>query len=120
MSVLIPCFNEEKVIASSTARILQSDWTNLEVLVLDDGSTDNTAAEVEKAFGGDPRVRLLRFSNSGKAHALNKGLAVAKGEIVVALDADTLFAATTIGRLVRWFQDPGSARWPATPWWATA
>ncbi|HUO21333.1 MAG TPA: polysaccharide deacetylase family protein [Caulobacteraceae bacterium] len=106
VSVLIPCFNEEKVIASSTARILQSDWTNLEVLVLDDGSTDNTAAEVEKAFGDDPRVRLLRFANGGKAHALNRGLALAKGDVIVALDADTLFPAPTIGCLVRWFQDP--------------
>ena len=106
VSVLIPCFNEEKVITSSTARILASDWTNIEVLVLDDGSTDNTAAEVDKAFGDDPRVRLMRFSNSGKAHTLNKGLAIAKGEIIVALDADTLFPKSTIGRLVRWFQDP--------------
>ncbi|HVY34867.1 MAG TPA: polysaccharide deacetylase family protein, partial [Caulobacteraceae bacterium] len=106
VSVLIPCFNEEKVIAASAARILQSDWTNLEVLVLDDGSSDNTALEVERAFGTDPRVRLMRFTNSGKAHTLNKGLAVAKGEIIVALDADTLFPPTTIGRLVRWFQDP--------------
>jgi len=106
VSVLIPCFNEEKVIVASTARILASDWTNIEVLVLDDGSTDNTAAEVEKAFGGDARVRLMRFANGGKAHALNNGLAVAQGEVVVALDADTLFPKTTIGRLVRWFQDP--------------
>ena len=106
VSVLIPCFNEEKVIASSTARILASDWTNIEVLVLDDGSSDNTAVEVEKAFGDDPRVRLMRFTNGGKAHALNKGLAVAKGEVIVALDADTLFPKSTIGRLVRWFQDP--------------
>ncbi len=106
VSVLIPCFNEEKVIASSTARILQSDWTNLEVLVLDDGSSDNTALEVERAFGSDPRVRLMCFANSGKAHTLNKGLAAAKGEIIVALDADTLFPAATVGRLVRWFQDP--------------
>jgi cellulose synthase/poly-beta-1,6-N-acetylglucosamine synthase-like glycosyltransferase/peptidoglycan/xylan/chitin deacetylase (PgdA/CDA1 family)/spore germination protein YaaH len=107
VSVLIPCFNEEKVIVSSAARILQSDWTNIEVLVLDDGSTDDTAGEVERAFGDDPRVRLMRFANGGKAEALNKGLAVAKGDIVVALDADTLFPAATIGRLVRWFQDPG-------------
>ena len=106
VSVLIPCFNEEKVIAASTARILLSDWTNLEVLVLDDGSTDNTAAEVETAFGADPRVRLMRFPNGGKAHALNRGLAEAKGEVIVALDADTLFPKSTIGYLVRWFQDP--------------
>ena len=54
VSVLIPCFNEEKVIASSVARILESNWTQLEVLVLDDGSTDDTAAEVERGVRRRP------------------------------------------------------------------
>jgi len=106
VSVLIPCFNEERVIASSVARILESEWTRLEVIVLDDGSTDRTADEVDAHFGADPRVRLMRFANGGKAMALNKGLDQVKGEIVVALDADTLFPPSTIGRLVRWFVDP--------------
>jgi cellulose synthase/poly-beta-1,6-N-acetylglucosamine synthase-like glycosyltransferase/spore germination protein YaaH/peptidoglycan/xylan/chitin deacetylase (PgdA/CDA1 family) len=106
VSVLIPCFNEEKVIAASVARILESDWARLEVIVLDDGSSDGTAAEVEKHFGGEPRVRLMRFPNGGKALALNRGLDQVQGEIVVALDADTLFPPSTIGRLARWFADP--------------
>jgi cellulose synthase/poly-beta-1,6-N-acetylglucosamine synthase-like glycosyltransferase/peptidoglycan/xylan/chitin deacetylase (PgdA/CDA1 family)/spore germination protein YaaH len=106
VSVLIPCFDEEAVIVSSVRRILASNWPNLEVLVLDDGSKDETAARVEEAFGANDRVRLMRFSNGGKARALNKGLAVAKGEIVVALDADTQFPPETIGRLARWFRDP--------------
>jgi len=106
VSVLIPCFNEEKVIAASVARILESRWTRLEVVVLDDGSADGTSAEVEKHFAGDPRVRLMRFANGGKAVALNRGLDQVKGDIVVALDADTLFPPSTIPRLVRWFADP--------------
>ena len=106
VSVLIPCFNEESVVAASVQRILNSSWKRLEVLVLDDGSTDGTAAAVEAAFGRDPRVQLLRFPNGGKARALNRGLQLASGEIVVALDADTQFPADTIGRLARWFDDP--------------
>jgi peptidoglycan/xylan/chitin deacetylase (PgdA/CDA1 family)/spore germination protein YaaH len=106
VSVLIPCFNEEKVIAASVARILESEWRNIEVLVLDDGSKDDTAEAVRRAHGDDPRVTLLSFENGGKARAVNRGLAVAKGEFVVALDADTLFPPKTIGRLIRWFQDP--------------
>ncbi len=106
VSVLIPCFNEEKVIAGSVARILASEWTRLEVIVLDDGSSDDTSGAVERAFGTEPRVTLLRFPNAGKAAALNKGLVAAKGEVIVALDADTLFPPDTIGRLVRWFDDP--------------
>jgi cellulose synthase/poly-beta-1,6-N-acetylglucosamine synthase-like glycosyltransferase/peptidoglycan/xylan/chitin deacetylase (PgdA/CDA1 family)/spore germination protein YaaH len=106
VSVLIPCFNEEKVIAASIARILESDWKRLEVIVLDDGSADGTSAAVESAYGSDPRVTLMRFPNAGKATALNRGLKAAGGDIVVALDADTLFPPQTIRRLARWFVDP--------------
>ena len=106
VSVLIPCFNEEKVIVASVTRILHSDWKRLEVLVLDDGSSDATTAKVREAFGDEPRVTLLSFENGGKARALNRGLAQAHGDVVVALDADTLFPPDTIPRLVRWFADP--------------
>jgi cellulose synthase/poly-beta-1,6-N-acetylglucosamine synthase-like glycosyltransferase/peptidoglycan/xylan/chitin deacetylase (PgdA/CDA1 family)/spore germination protein YaaH len=105
VTVLIPCFNEEKVIVASVRRILASAWPNLEVLVLDDGSSDGTSKVVADAFGDEPRVRLRRFENGGKARALNRGLAEAEGEIVVALDADTLFPPDTIPKLVRWFAD---------------
>ena len=106
VAVLIPCFNEEKVIVSSVARILHSNWRRLEVLVLDDGSADATAAKVREAFSDDSRVVLLSFENGGKARALNRGLMQAGGEIVVALDADTLFPPETLPRLARWFADP--------------
>ena len=106
VSVLIPCFNEEKVIEASVARILASRWPRLEVIVLDDGSKDATATVVSSAYADEPRVRLMSFENGGKARALNRGLAEAKGEIIVALDADTQFPADTIARLARWFADP--------------
>ncbi len=106
ISVLIPCFNEEKVIESSVRRILASNWARLEVLVLDDGSHDHTAEVVRKAFADEPRVTLMAFENGGKARALNKGLTKASGDVVVALDADTLFPPDTLARLARWFVDP--------------
>jgi cellulose synthase/poly-beta-1,6-N-acetylglucosamine synthase-like glycosyltransferase/spore germination protein YaaH/peptidoglycan/xylan/chitin deacetylase (PgdA/CDA1 family) len=106
VSVLIPCFNEEKVIVASVRRILASDWRKLEVMVLDDGSSDGTSAVVAEAFAGEPRVQLRRFENGGKARALNRGLTEANGEIIVALDADTLFPPDTVPMLVRWFADP--------------
>ena len=106
ISVLIPCFNEEKVIVSSVERILNSDWKHLEVLVVDDGSTDGTAAAVRAAYGSEPRVALLTFENGGKARALNRGLKLCRGDVVVALDADTLFPPETLPRLARWFVDP--------------
>jgi len=106
ISVLIPCFNEEKVIEASVRRILASNWKSIEVLVLDDGSKDATSAVVRKAFADEPRVTLMSFENGGKARALNRGLERARGDVVVALDADTLFPSDTLAKLVRWFADP--------------
>ena len=105
-SVIIPAFNEEKVIASTVARILNSDYRDLEVIVVNDGSLDRTAEIVEERFGSDPRVTLISIPNGGKAKALNTGLLRAAGEVIVALDADTEFDHDTISRLVRWFSDP--------------
>ena len=105
VSVIIPAFNEEKVIASTVERILESDHRDLEVIVVDDGSQDRTAEVVRNRFGNDRRVVLLTTTNGGKANALNAGLRLSRGEIVVALDADTQFQTDTIARLVRWFAD---------------
>jgi cellulose synthase/poly-beta-1,6-N-acetylglucosamine synthase-like glycosyltransferase/spore germination protein YaaH/peptidoglycan/xylan/chitin deacetylase (PgdA/CDA1 family) len=106
ISVLIPCFNEAKVIESAIRGILASKWKNLEVLVLDDGSSDGTSDVVSRAFADEPRVALMTFENAGKARALNRGLTRATGDVVVALDADTQFPPETLPRLVRWFADP--------------
>ncbi len=106
VSVLIPAFNEARVIEASVRRILASTGPRIEVIVIDDGSTDGTSDVVQAAFGIDPRVRLLSLENGGKARALNTALAQARGDVVIALDADTQFEADTIGKLTRWFADP--------------
>jgi cellulose synthase/poly-beta-1,6-N-acetylglucosamine synthase-like glycosyltransferase len=105
VSVIVPAFNEAKVITATVEHILASDHPNLNVIVVDDGSQDATAEIVERNFGADARVKLIRIANGGKANALNVGLAQATGDVVVALDADTQFNADTISRLVRWFVD---------------
>jgi len=106
VSVLIPAFNEEKVIVSTIEGILASDYPNLEILVIDDGSKDHTAYIAKSHFMRDSRVGVISVPNGGKANALNVGLKNAHGEVVVALDADTHFNPDTIRRLVRWFTDP--------------
>ncbi len=103
--MIVPAYNEESVVARTISGILASSYRNLEVIVVDDGSHDNTFGVLQSAFGTDPRVALIRIANGGKANALNVGLSRAKGEIIVALDADTQFNRDTIGRLVRWFAD---------------
>jgi cellulose synthase/poly-beta-1,6-N-acetylglucosamine synthase-like glycosyltransferase/spore germination protein YaaH/peptidoglycan/xylan/chitin deacetylase (PgdA/CDA1 family) len=103
VSVLIPAFNEERVIERSVSQVLKSENVLLEIIVIDDGSKDRTSDVVENAFGKHPDVRLIKLENGGKARALNQGLALARSEIVIALDADTQFEPTTIARLARWF-----------------
>ena len=105
-TVLIPAYNEGKVIAGAVRHILASDYSNLEVIVIDDGSADDTSEQVRIQFADDPRVRLFSVANGGKAAALNIGLKEARGHVVVALDADTHFEKDAISKLVRWFQDP--------------
>ena len=105
VSVIVPAYNEEKVIGSTVERLLESDHRDLEIIVVDDGSQDRTSEVVHNRFNNDPRVVLLRIPNGGKANALNAGLKRARGEIIVALDADTQFQKDTIARLVRWFSD---------------
>jgi len=102
VTVLIPAFNEERVIDRSVRQVLDSDKVQLEVIVIDDGSKDRTSEIVREHFGDNPRVRLVQLENGGKARALNHGLELAKGELVIALDADTQFEPDTIARLARW------------------
>jgi cellulose synthase/poly-beta-1,6-N-acetylglucosamine synthase-like glycosyltransferase len=106
VSVIIPAFNEAKVISESVRRVLESKDVAIEVIVVDDGSTDDTSAIVAAAFADDDRVGLLTLTNGGKAAALNVALQYAKAPIIVALDADTQFEPMTIARLARWFADP--------------
>lgn len=104
--VIIPAYNEERVIEASVRRVLASDYPAIAVTVVDDGSRDRTSAIVASIFGQDPRVTLLTLPNGGKAAALNRALAQTRSDIVIALDADTQFEPHTIGRLARWFSDP--------------
>ncbi|HLZ78434.1 MAG TPA: glycosyltransferase, partial [Sphingomonas sp.] len=105
VSVLIPAFNEARVIESSVQRVLASEEVELEIIVIDDGSTDGTSDVVRAIFADEPRVRVPTLANGGKAAALNHGMVLAKGDVIVALDADTQFETTTIARLARWFED---------------
>ena len=105
VSVVIAAYNEEKVIAKTIFSLLESDYPNLQIIVVDDGSKDNTAKVVRETFSQNANVTLISKPNGGKASALNRGITAATGDIMVSLDADTLFAKETIWRLVRHFGD---------------
>jgi biofilm PGA synthesis N-glycosyltransferase PgaC len=90
VTVLIPALNEEGVIGTSVRAALASDYPELEVLVLDDGSTDATSGVAAAAGGGDPRLEVVRDEvNRGKAEQLNGGFERARHDLVVVTDADT-------------------------------
>ncbi len=107
VSVLIPAFNEQAVVVATVRSLLAQRYEGaLEVLVIDDGSPDDTYALARNTFAGDERVRVLTKVNGGKASALNYGIAQTRGDILVGLDADTVFEPDTIARLVAPFVDP--------------
>ncbi|SOR79883.1 glycosyltransferase [Streptomyces chartreusis] len=99
VTVLVPAYNEEAGIGSTLRSLLDSTHRELQVIVVDDGSSDRTADIAENM--GDSRVEVVRQPNSGKAAALNTGLAHARYDIVVMVDADTVFEPDAIERIVQ-------------------
>jgi peptidoglycan-N-acetylglucosamine deacetylase len=106
ISIVMAAYNEEKVIGGTLRSLLSTDYkSELEIIVVDDGSRDETAAEVERMANVDPRVRLLRQENHGKARALQRALAAVRHGIVVFVDADTHFQCDTLPLLLDPFGD---------------
>ncbi|MFD1928478.1 glycosyltransferase [Sporosarcina siberiensis] len=106
VTVVIPASNEEVVIRKTVEAVLRSNYPIEEILVIDDGSKDFTAARVKQNFSDEPKVKLIRKKNGGKASALNIGFQKAVGDIVITIDADTVVRQTTIFHLVSHFGNP--------------
>jgi biofilm PGA synthesis N-glycosyltransferase PgaC len=103
--VIIPAFNEEKVLRRTVESILKSRYQKIELIIVDDGSTDKTW-EIAQELQHDSRVTSVRQQNGGKSSAVNHGIRLAEGEVLVNIDADTVFPPKTIGKLVRYFYYP--------------
>ena len=88
VSVVIPCYNARRYIDAALHSVAAQQWPDVEVIVVDDGSTDGSAQHIEARH---PSVRLLRQANQGVAAARNAGIAAARGEWVAFLDADDLW-----------------------------
>jgi cellulose synthase/poly-beta-1,6-N-acetylglucosamine synthase-like glycosyltransferase len=110
VAVLVPAYNEEKVIVRTVRAVLASDYRNLRVIVIDDGSRDSTLEVTRRAFAAEEasgRVIILTKPNFGKAEALSYGLRYLQNEeIFVGIDADTVIAPEAISRLVPHFLNP--------------
>ncbi|WP_461414421.1 glycosyltransferase [Gemmatimonas sp.] len=105
VSVVVPAYNEGRVIGRTVRSVLAQEYPHFEVLVIDDGSSDDTAAAARLA-SDDARVRVITQANGGKAAAINHGMSLATGDVIVVIDADTLLAPDAIRHLVRPLADP--------------
>jgi glycosyltransferase involved in cell wall biosynthesis len=96
VSVVIPSFNAARTIEATLDSVQAQTHRNLEILVVDDGSTDDSIARVEERQRADPRIRLVRKENGGVASARNAGIAASRAAIVAFIDADDLWHPTKI------------------------
>ena len=101
---MVPAYNEELGVGPAVRSLAASDYPDLEIIVVDDGSTDETAARVAEL--GLPNVTLIRQENAGKPAALNTGIAAASHDLLVLVDADTVFEPSSMRALVAPFADP--------------
>jgi glycosyltransferase involved in cell wall biosynthesis len=100
VSVVIPAYNSEGTISSTLESVLEQTYGNLDVVVIDDGSTDATPKNV-RAFFSDPRVRLIQQTNQGVVAARNPGVQETRGEFVAPCDADDLWHPTKIEKQMK-------------------
>lgn len=91
ISVIMPAYNAGKYLGESIESVRQQTYAGWELVVVDDGSTDNTSQIAQRYVDADPRVRLFFQSNGGQASARNKALREARGELVAFLDSDDLW-----------------------------
>lgn len=114
VSVLIPAWNEEVGIAATLRSVLATRYPNLEVVIVDDGSTDRTGEVVQKVIdtykskkNKNPAAVVYQYiSNGGKARALNHALALSSGAIVITIDADSVMEKSFIRKMIVRFTDP--------------
>ena len=99
VAIVVPAYNEAVGIERAVRSLMASDYPDFEIIVVDDGSSDDTAAIVERL--GLERVLVLRKENGGKASALNSGIAATRAPIVVMVDGDTVFEPETMRLLVQ-------------------
>lgn len=117
VSVIVPAFNASTYIGEALESAIRQTHLNVEILVIDDGSHDDTASIVETVAARDHRVRLLRQSNKGVAAARNCGIEAARGEYVAPLDADDIWDSTKLEKQVRRMQESGPSTGLVYSWW---
>lgn len=119
VSVIVPAYNAAPYLGAALASALAQTHADLEVIVVDDGSTDDTAAVAADVAARDPRVRVLRQANQGVAAARNRALEAARGAFIAPLDADDLWHPDKLARQLAALRAAGPAAGLAYCGWET-
>lgn len=106
VSVIIPSYNEDLTLENCVNGLLNQAYGNYEILIVNDGSTDDTWQVARRLAEVHPQIRAFSKPNGGKASALNYGIQRAHGTIVVCIDADSIFIKDTLYQLALSFEDP--------------
>lgn len=105
ISVIMPCYNAAATLAEAVASVLYQSVKNFELLIVDDGSTDNSVQVAYALACDDDRIRVIRQRNAGPAEARNRGLAEAEGQVIAFLDADDRWVPHTLAAHLRHFAE---------------
>jgi biofilm PGA synthesis N-glycosyltransferase PgaC len=112
VSIIVPVYNEEKVVKNSIKSLLELNYSNYEIIIVNDGSNDKTKQVAESLVGfqkglrGDVKISLIDKPNGGKSSALNAGIKHSKAEIVLCMDGDSQLSPDSIAIAVRHFTNP--------------
>lgn len=108
VSVIVPVYNTEKYVREALNSVIAQTYSNLEILVIDDGSTDGSGAICDEFQRRDPRVRVVHQENRGLSGARNTGLRLMRGEFVAFLDSDDRYYSKMIETMIRSMEKSGS------------
>lgn len=104
VSVIVPAYNYERYVCDAARSVLRQTWQRLELIIVDDGSTDGTASLADRIAAEDGRVRVVHKRNGGISSARNAGLVSARGELLCFLDADDVFLPDKLERQVAFLE----------------
>ncbi len=112
VSIIIPAYNEGKLLEGTVKSLLELDYADYEIIIVNDGSTDNTKEVAEKLVGyrkgvyNKIKISLISKPNSGKAIALNSGIKLSRADFVLCMDGDSQLSKDSIKMGIRHFADP--------------
>jgi len=118
VSIIVPVYNGEEYVGQALESALCQTYPHVEVLAIDDGSTDGSLGVLEHYAAQDPRIRVFRRQNGGVASARNRCIQESRGEFIANLDADDLWQPTKIERQVQCLLEAGEAAGFVYCWWA--